>query len=177
MCSQLGWRQTTRASRLIQPLSGSPEGVGVTIETFGIWTCTFNGMDGDIPVGQSRVSSETRSGCRSRRLHTLPPPPAPPPPTLSGGSVMALSFPRHVPGSFDTGNMHAGWQRPRMCGRDNDVHITPPSPSPLIEDCNLRRTFPLITHVSASKTRTRSCHWPLVLSGAFSSQERLESRL
>lgn len=27
---------------------------------------------------------------------------------LSGGSVMALSFSRHVPGSFDTGNMHAG---------------------------------------------------------------------
>lgn len=31
-------------------------------------------------------------------------------PSLSGGSVMALSFSRHVPGSFDTGNMHASWQ-------------------------------------------------------------------
>lgn len=52
------------------------------------------------PRGQSRVPMETECGCCARRLDT----------PLSGGSVMALSFSRHVPGSFDTGNMHAGWQ-------------------------------------------------------------------
>lgn len=81
------------------------------------------------PGGQPRVPTETRYGCRTRK--TPHPPPQPhlhPPATLSGGSVMALSFPRHVPGSFDTGNMHAGWQRPGLCGRDNDVHIIPPPP-------------------------------------------------
>ncbi|CAK6954182.1 Hypothetical predicted protein [Scomber scombrus] len=35
---------------------------------------------------------ETESGCCARRVDT----------PLSGGSVMALSFSRHVPGSFDT---------------------------------------------------------------------------
>ncbi|KAM3608064.1 uncharacterized protein V6R79_018440 [Siganus canaliculatus] len=35
---------------------------------------------------------ETESGCCARRLDT----------SLSGGSVMALTFSRHVPGSFDT---------------------------------------------------------------------------
>lgn len=50
------------------------------------------------PRGQRRVPMETESGCCARRLDT----------PLSGGSVMALSFSRHVPGSFDTGNMHAG---------------------------------------------------------------------
>lgn len=52
------------------------------------------------PRGQSRVPVESESGCCAQRLDT----------PLSGGSVMALSFSRHVPGSFDTGNMHAGWQ-------------------------------------------------------------------
>lgn len=52
------------------------------------------------PGGQSRVPMETESGCCARRPDT----------PLSGGSVMALSFSRHVSGSFDTGNMHAGWQ-------------------------------------------------------------------
>lgn len=52
------------------------------------------------PGGQSGVPMETESGCCAQRLDT----------PLSGGSVMALSFSRHVPGSFDTGNMHAGWQ-------------------------------------------------------------------
>lgn len=50
------------------------------------------------PGGQSRVPMETESGCCARRLD------APPEWRL----VMALSFSRHVPGSFDTGNMHAG---------------------------------------------------------------------
>lgn len=50
------------------------------------------------PRGQSRVPVESESGCCAQRLDT----------PLSGGSVMALSFSRHVPGSFDTGNMHAG---------------------------------------------------------------------
>lgn len=52
------------------------------------------------PGGQTGVPMETESGWRALRLDT----------PLSGGSVMALSFSRHVPGSFDTGNMHAGWQ-------------------------------------------------------------------
>lgn len=56
------------------------------------------------PRGQSRVPMETESGCCAWRLDIPPPFPQ------SGGSVMALNFSRHVPGSFDTGNMHAGWQ-------------------------------------------------------------------
>lgn len=75
---------------------------------FQIWKETFLYLKMYIkwcqqhPGGHSRVPMETESGCGARRLDT--------PPSLSGGSVMALSFSRHVPGSFDTGNMHADWQ-------------------------------------------------------------------
>lgn len=76
---------------------------------------TISGKKGDIlylkmyikwcqrhPGGQRRLPMEAESGFCAQRLDT----------PLSGGSVMALSFSRHVPGSFDTGNMHAGWQCP-----------------------------------------------------------------
>lgn len=54
------------------------------------------------PGGQRRVSP--------RRVNPAAAAPGDSPPPLSGGSVMALTFPRNVPGSFDTGNMHVSWQ-------------------------------------------------------------------
>lgn len=65
------------------------------------------------PGGQRRVPMETESGCCAQRLDT----------PLSGSSVMALSFSRHVPGSFDTGNMHAGWQCPG-CAAETMMYIS-----------------------------------------------------
>lgn len=68
-------------------------------ETFCIWKCTLNGVN-NIP--EVRAESPWRLNLAAALRDQTPP--------LSGGSVMALSFSRHVPGSFDTGNMHAGWQ-------------------------------------------------------------------
>lgn len=126
-------------------------------ETFGIWKCTLNGVN-DIP----EVSEESpwRLNLAAALADSTPPWVAAPW-WLSVSLVMSLAALTQVI-CMQADSAWDVWQR-QWC----TYHF----PSWLIEDCNLCRTFPLITHVSGSKTRTRSCHWALDSSRAFSFQE------
>lgn len=126
-------------------------------ETFGIWKCTLNGVN-DIPEVSEEspwrlnlaaaLTDSTPSWVAVRWW-------------LSVSLVMSLAALTQVICMQDDSAWDV-WQR-QWC----TYHF----PSWLIEDCNLCRTFPLITHVLGSKTRTRSCHWALDSSRAFSFQE------
>lgn len=120
---------------------------------FSLWKRTLSGVNHILEV---REGSPWRPNAAAAFGADTP---------LSGGSVMALvmslaALTQVICMRADSGG---DVQQRQWC----TYHF----PQWLIEDCNLCRTFSLITRVSGSKTRTLSCHWALDSSRAFSLQE------
>lgn len=126
-------------------------------ETFCIWKCTLNGVN-DIP--EVREESPWRLNLAAALKDSTPP-------WVAALWWLSVSLVMSLAALTQVICMQADSAWDVLQRQWCTYHF----PRWLIEDCNLCRTFSLITHVSGSKTRTLSCHWALDSSRAFSLQE------
>lgn len=154
VCSILSFGDKRLAFCVIQPIEKRSR---IRKETFCIWKCTLNGVN-DIP--EVREESPWRLNLAAVLKDSTPP-------WVAALWWLSVSLVMSLAALTQVICMQAdsAWD---VRQRQWCTYHFPPW---LIEDCNLCRTFSLITHVSGSKTRTLSCHWALDSSRAFSFQE------